>query len=390
MTCEEFSELVWSYPFEGMDETKIKEIEQHCSQCERCNKELQEVKELTIMLRALPEIEPPEDFTANIIEQIEAMPKIGRFQQIAAVCRKYYTAAAAACLAIVSLTAIDGDILNPKADDATASRIVITDASINTPVPEAGVPQVMMEDTGAIPTPHILPGSTDIPAEEQTTASVPQAGNTTKETRVTVRPTVRPQTAAPAETTRPVTQEATVQNQEAKEETPAPQITAGMAEQTAAPTAAVREDAAANVGIAVASIETNAAEANEEIPQTEIPLTVNEAQYVVDETALVTQTADAGSYSKMGEEPQKPERRAMPADKASKIAMIDIKDKDEGKVKLLLDQIDTTKEFGYYYLSADDYEAFISELKMENINHIRSIEMANPESDLVALQILVS
>lgn len=390
MTCEEFSELVWSYPFEGMDETKIKEIEQHCSQCERCNKELQEVKELTIMLRALPEIEPPEDFTANIIKQIEAMPKIGRFQQIAAVCRKYYTAAAAACLAIVSLTAIDGDILNPKADDATASRIVITDASINTPVPEAGVPQIMPEDTGAIPTPYILPGSTDIPAEEQTTASVPQVGNTTKETRVTVRPTVRPQTAAPAETIRPVTQEATVQNQEAKEETPAPQITAGMAEQTAAPTAAVREDAAANVGIAVASIETNVAEANEEIPQTEIPLTVNEAQYVVDETALVTQTADAGSYSKMGAEPQKPERRAMPADKASKIAMIDIKDKDEGKVKLLLDQIDTTKEFGYYYLSADDYEAFISELKMENINHIRSIEMANPESDLVALQILVS
>lgn len=70
MQCNEISGLMMKYLDGDISETELKALEKHNLSCISCNNEFEALKKAVSLVEALPDIDPPYDFEAKVMERI--------------------------------------------------------------------------------------------------------------------------------------------------------------------------------------------------------------------------------------------------------------------------------------------------------------------------------
>lgn len=71
MDCEKLKENIALYIDEELDEIEMKEVQQHIKQCEQCKNEFEQLLDVINDLKALPQIELPENFHNELMKRIK-------------------------------------------------------------------------------------------------------------------------------------------------------------------------------------------------------------------------------------------------------------------------------------------------------------------------------
>ena len=175
MDCESFGKYLDNY--ENLTEQEKSDMEKHAAKCEECRAELDFFMSMISTAKSLPKIEPPADFMDKLNTRLDAEDKrVVSASKIKGHLRRYgiQYAAAAACLALVTVITANRSLLTDRMDTVPdgiiSEETTVSDGSArdgaqdNIPVPSTATAAPTVSESNAQPS----DASKAVPAEGNT------------------------------------------------------------------------------------------------------------------------------------------------------------------------------------------------------------------------------